>query len=245
MIDGTDNFLINNLSILEKTKGILQILWMLKRMRKRTNFKLKELSDNLVGNPYTYNIFGNHITECSIRNYYYMRLIESIFPENSSINVLEIGGGFGSLCRNLMMSNKINVQNLYFIDLPESMMLAYYYLNNSGIDTIVFNRKNISNTKKVVICPPWLLKYVKNKFDLVINTMSFQHMSIENLIFYFSQINRLNIDKIFLVNRNIEHDKSDIRADNYPIDKSYKLTKESLYPFSVTHNYLERLYTKK
>lgn len=158
---------------------------------------------------------------------FFKKYIEKEIPDRE--NILEIGGGFGGLCAVL------NFRNYYFVDLPEIAPLAYWYLKNKG--------------KEVNYVTPWDLPKLNAKIDLFINTMSFQHMTQENLEYYFGEIARLKPKYLFLVNRNWKRDPTDVIMDDYPIPKDYQLIKETGIPSNLIHllifrhhNHLIRIY---
>jgi len=169
---------------------------------------------------------------------YYLKKLEKEFAQKKPVKtVLEIGGGFGGLCLKMIRSKKVNVEKFIFVDLPECIVLSYYYLINSKINVkaLVTTEKTLTTNKidtQVLLLPPWLLPKLDIKIDLFINTMSFQHMTRGNIEYYFSEVNRLNTENIFLVNRDWKRDKTDVKISDYPIPSRYQLMKEESYPFS-------------
>jgi len=174
-------------------------------------FKIEESS--ILGHPGRYKFFKKYI--------------EKEIPDRE--NILEIGGGFGGLCAAL------NFKNYYFVDFPEIIPLAYWYLKNKG--------------KEVNYITPWDLPKLDAKIDLFVSTMSFCHMTRENLEYYFNEIARLKPNYLFIVSRNWKKDPTDLIMDDYPIPMGYQLVKETKIPSNPIHllifrhhNHLIRVY---
>ena len=217
----------------QKIKGLKSIILSLIILSK--NFKLDffELSDESIGNPCYYGFGKTKITDLSIRMFFYQKYIEKEIKSANS--ALEIGSGFGALCAKLMQSESLGIKNYFLVDLPENLALAFYYLKNKGFNVEVFGKdkkQQNSPEKTIYIVAPWLLKDFSFPVDLFINTMSFQHMTEKNINYYFSEIERLKIKKLFLVNRENKRDSTDVRFSDYPIPAGYKLVKQDNYPFS-------------
>lgn len=216
----------------QKIRGVRDIFLELYQLNSRFKFKLSEVSDDLIGNPCYYRIGGAKVTDLAIRMCFYGKYIVKEFSGKKNINILEIGGGFGGLCWRLFNSPDLSVGKYFFVDLPEMLPLAYWFLNNSGIKTSMILSAADKADGQAAVVAPWMLPKLDFNFDLFINTMSFQHMTKENLDYYFSEIERLNIDNLFLVNRDSVRDPTDLKISDYPISSKYELTKEDEYPFS-------------
>ena len=223
----------------QKVRGIRDIILELYRLRSFFRFKFSEINDNLIGNPCCYKIGKTHVTSFSIKMFFYNKYIEKNFSDPNNINILEIGGGCGGICQKLFSSEKLDVNKYVLIELPEIIPLAYWYLKNSGLKvfSIIFDNdlKTLKEEKapqNVFILAPWMLSKIDNNFDLFINTMSFNHMTKKNINYYFSEIDRLNVKNLFLVNRDTIRDPSDIKISDYPVPNKYQLLKEEKYPFS-------------
>ncbi|MHA1676154.1 MAG: putative sugar O-methyltransferase [Candidatus Njordarchaeales archaeon] len=233
-----EQYWFNGIPFRQKLRGVLDMSLMLYRLRRQFKFSIKDILDNSVGNPCYYGLGKIKITDFSIRMCYYLKKIEKEFAQNKSVKcILEIGGGFGGLCLRIMQSKKITIEKFIFVDLPECIALAYYYLMNNKINVkaLVTTEEELTTNKidtQVLLLPPWLLPKLDIKIDLFINTMSFQHMTRENIEYYLSEINRLNTENLFLVNRDWIRDKTDVKISDYPIPSRYWLVKEESYPFS-------------
>ena len=220
-----------------KVRGVRDIFVTLKRLRSVIRFNLSEVSDNLIGNPCYYRIGKYRITDFAIRMCFYKKYIENNFSGIN--NVLEVGGGFGGICLSLLSSKKLDVRNYTFVELPEILPLAYWFLRNSNlkVTTIVTEEdlgpmEDPEEGKTVLLVAPWMLPKMNLKFDLFVNTMSFQHMDKKNLDYYLSEIDRLGIPNLFLVEGTIRYEPGEVNFDSYPMPGKYKLFKEDKYPFS-------------
>lgn len=231
-------------------------------------FKLIELNDDLVGSPTTYEVSNSfpglvkdvilsmlgvspkkkdnmiHITENKIRNFYYRNKICKMFGLDQR-TILEVGGGYGSLCAELL--KYIHTQTYFLVELPERLPFSYFYLRaifNEPIQLICDANCKLDPEARIVLLTPWALENLKKEIDLLINTASFQHMDIKNLKFYFNQSERLNVRRMFLMNRNTQRDPSDVIIDEYPIPKSVKLLKDEKWLFGeLCHR--ERYYERE
>ena len=119
------------------------------------------------GSPTTfnYNEFGN-ISPSSIRYTKNCLDILSHFGDKIKYKkVLEIGGGYGGLCK--VFSSFVNFSNYYLVDLPEVSELSKKYLNK--FDSIK-NKVVYMNTENVIKV---------DKLDLVISNYAFSECSKE------------------------------------------------------------------
>jgi len=181
-----------------------------------------------------FSIPNNYLSEIGIRMSYYSHRIKKMGLENPVI--LEIGAGYGSLSNYL----KGNYSKYIIVDLIENLILSSEYLSEAGLNFDVFPVISDDDDSIHLLAGGDIQKL--DNVDIVVNTMSMQHMSEENLKYYFNQINRLNPALIYLVNRNIKRDPTDIEIQNYPVPKRYKVKKRN---FIFSRNYSEILFERK
>ncbi len=158
--------------------------------------------------------------------------IEKYISNNS--NILEIGGGFGSLAR-IIIKNK-NVK-YFLIDLPEANLQSNYYLQNHFPEKKIFNyidfkNKEISNEINnfdIFILPPNTLEILNKRnfyFDFFINTRSFMEMKKETIKIYFNFIQNNLSENGHLLNIN-RYTKSvvgeEINFHEYPYDDAWEV----------------------
>jgi len=148
---------------------------------------------------------------------------------SNNFNILEIGGGFGSLAR-IILKNK-NVK-YFLIDLPEANIQSNFYLQENFPDLKIFNyldfkNKNLEseiNNFDIFILPPNSIDALKEKnifFDFIINSRSFMEMEKKTISAYFSYIqNKITIGGYFLnINRYVKSVVGDdIYFKDYPYD---------------------------
>lgn len=171
-----------------------------------------------IGNARSFSVPHNYLSDAGIRHSYYAN---SILKFSNPKSVLEIGAGFGGLASSLLEGNKIS--KYFTVDLPENLLLEHFYLAESGFNVMPWSHycKDRSQINCVVLMNGNDLVELDDEVDLLINTMSMQHMSRKNLDFYFNQIDRIGPKKLYLVNRNTARDQSDVTIENYQIPRGY------------------------
>lgn len=124
------------------------------------------------------------------RHYYYFHHITSklLTDSKKELRVLEIGGGSGTL--SIYLRDKLKIAEYFDVDFPEMCLVNYYeqkrYFEKLD-ETVSFNffnnntkiRINRSNQFNISYLEPnnFMKNYSKlGKFDLIINTHSFQEM---------------------------------------------------------------------
>ena len=131
-------------------------------------------------------------------------------------NVLEIGGGFGSLGEILLADSR----NDYFyidIDIPPTVHCAHHYLQRilgneavlshaetRGLKSLKIN--NIAANYKAAVLPSWQLPALHGKIDLFVNFISFQEMEPSVVRNYLAEVDRLGATYVLL--RNIMEGKA-------------------------------------
>jgi putative sugar O-methyltransferase len=127
---------------------------------------------------------------------------------DDKIVICDIGGGYGGLIR-LLKHYFIN-STCILIELPETCLLASYFLKNNFPDSKVLLYSDFEdlggdvNLKQYdfIILPQNMIKKLKNKsIDLTINTSSLSEMKNETQDFYFTEIERITNKYFYSVNR--------------------------------------------
>jgi len=176
----------------------------------KSSFLRRTLPEKNIGNSnYSENFLGYHFDYGIIHHLKWFEIIEKYL--NSNMNILEIGGGFGSLARIIIN----NTGSKYFlIDLPEANLLSNYYLQCHFPKKKIFNYKNFIETGikdeidkfDIFILPPHVLEKIELSFNFVINTRSFMEMDLTVISKYFGYIQKnITDDGYFLnINRYVE-----------------------------------------
>lgn len=131
---------------------------------------------------------GVRVTSTSIWSAYYACRILELAPHARS--VVDIGGGYGHLAHVLAEF----YASVTLVDLPEVLRLAEAF------------------TDRVTLAHPsgqW-------GGDLIVNTMSMQHMTPANLAYYGARIAACRPAGLYLVNRTVKRDPTDTPLDAYP-----------------------------
>lgn len=212
-----------------------------------SKLELYELLDNFDSQFLKKNLPNKNVGNCNnvikIFDYYFdfgilhhlkwYEKIEKYISDNS--NILEIGGGFGSLARIIIKNKKVKY---FLIDLPEANLQSNFYLQENFPDLKIFNyldlkNKNIENEIKnfdIFILPPDAIDLLEKKnifFDFIINSRSFMEMEKKIISKYFIYIqNKINIHGHFLnINRYVKSVVGDsIYFKEYPYDNFWNVT---------------------
>lgn len=185
---------------------------------KNHNVIFRYHSEPKVGNSRRFSFPQNYLSDAGIRHSYYSN---SILKFSNPTSVLEIGAGFGGLTSSLLQRRRIS--KYFIVDLPENLLLEHFYLSELGYKVIPWSHycKDPNQIDCIILMNGNDLLELNEEVDLLINTMSMQHMSKKNLDFYFQQIERIGPTKLYLVNRNTARDQTDVSIENYPIPKRY------------------------
>lgn len=229
----------------QKRAGARHLLSHAIRLYRHRPFKLEDIDDNLIGQPTVYSIpksakgilaaigrryfklgnFSNpgyyHITEAQMRFLYYRTQISTLVS-TSMDSILEIGAGYGGLAAELLQH--LSVGRYFIVELPESVPLVYFYLRvcfDCPVQVLYRKEDQVDPSARVVILVPWKLPDLTGEIDLLINTMSFQHMMPESVQFYLSHADRLKVKYLYLVNRDTKLDPTDLIISQYPIPRCY------------------------
>jgi putative sugar O-methyltransferase len=186
--------LVNKLNLIEALDNFGSTF--LRRTLPEKNIGNSNYSENFIGYSFDYGI---------IHHLKWFEIIEKYL--DSKMNILEIGGGFGSLARIIIK----NTNAKYFlIDLPEANLLSNYYLQSHFPEKRVFNYKNFKETGiknqidkfDIFILPPNILDKIEVPINFVINTRSFMEMDLSVIKKYFDHIQKYTAKDGFFLNIN-------------------------------------------
>jgi len=185
----------------------------------------QNLPEQNIGNcNYSENFLGYYLDYSLVHHLKWYEKIEKYIKDNS--NILEIGGGFGSLARIIIKNKNIKY---FLIDLPEANLLSNYYLQNHFPNKKIFNYSDFKKYKieeeiknfDIFILPPNVLDKKNIFFDFIINTRSFMEMEKKTISGYFNLIQtKINDNGYFLnINRYLKSVvDDDIYFHEYPYD---------------------------
>ena len=181
--------------------------------------------------------FYRFLSDAGLRHsLYYSR----IRKEANFSSVLEIGAGYGGLAHLIM--KKSRPQIYFIVDLPENLLLQHYFLYANGHQVLPwasYDPKLSYENGCCVLLTGEQLSSLQTTVDLCINTMSMQHMTLENILYYFQEIIRLRIGVLYLVNRDKKRDPSDVCISLYPIPSEYRLVSSQTMTSKI---HLENIY---
>lgn len=141
--------------------------------------------------------------------------------------VLEIGGGYG---RNAHVILSLNPGiRLILVDILPALYIAQRYLSSVFKDRKVFKAKNFTSYEEVkdeiesasiVFLMPQQLELLPDKYvDLCINISSFGEMNVEQIRWYFSQMDRLTDKYFYMKQWKVSQNPFDgliLKKDDYP-----------------------------
>lgn len=151
-------------------------------------------------------------------------LFESYGARDHSVNVLEIGAGWGSAAHLLHQLCEINSYTV--LDLPENLALSATYLTSTlGLDLQFLGAAEelkAVESRSLVCGLPGATRHITRKFDLILNSFSLQEMELDTVRAYFAFIAGALSDDGLFVSLN-SHGKSGVRwPSQYPLN-SFRL----------------------
>ncbi|MFZ6011473.1 MAG: putative sugar O-methyltransferase [Bacteroidota bacterium] len=182
---------------------------------------------SVVGNPWGLRIENELITPKAIRFHTNALQIKNLLDNTEEKTVAEIGGGYGGLA--LYLNREIKGLKYFNFDLPETLLLASYYLTLSLPDKKVFLYEGGEITPEIIknhdifMLPNYLIdKFPSKAVSVFFNSFSLSEMPPETNAAYINEISRItksyffhnNMDRKGVVNRGFER----IPASMYPID---------------------------
>lgn len=167
-------------------------------------------SESLIGNPVEYFSFDNKNLSKSYLYYLLgINFLKNNLSTNRIHNVLELGGGYGTLGEILLKSSP----DFFYlnIDIPPVAAVSSYYLSELFGHDKVFTYDKSQNISEInieeiktkyrcaVLCP-WQLSKIVGKFELFVNFCSFQEMEPKIVKNYIEYVEKLTTDFVLLRN---------------------------------------------
>ena len=215
---------------------------------------LEQLVTNVkCGMPFGKKFNKGYILPDTPRHFYYATKIFNLESLSNTPSILEIGGGYGGLCKELweIYQKKCTLIN---IDLLPGLLSAYYFLKTCNIPVkFIFDENDISQNF-VNLVPVKLLNKInskKNMLDLIFNSRSLCEMDKNSNNEYINFINNSNASYFYHENSNFllfpdSERHVEILSDEFMVDKNkYNLLQASITPFSGGDGrYREYIYKK-
>lgn len=183
----------------------------------------REIRESVIGNPICFD-FGDLFNSSgyianALTTYHIIKCCKNFRLTKQPLNILEIGAGYGSVAYQLL--KKLNIKQYTICDLPENLFLSSYYLQVNFPDrNSIFVTKNKFTIKHSAdfkfLIPPFLEK-IPEKFDLVINSFSFQEMNLKSVKTYFDYIKQHLTDDGIFYSLNSHGKSGVINPSDYPI----------------------------
>ena len=192
-----------------------------------------------IGNPCMVNLKGMEIS------WDYLQAIDEFYNIIGTFNIqitdeliiCEIGGGYGRLAQ--LFLRLMPRCHYVLVDIPTSLMLAYYYLSKvfpGDIQTYETTRNLPEYTPEILtakrltfVLPHQLSRVQKRVIDLFINIDSFQELTPSIVKDYFRLIQALGKRYLYLNN-------SDQPTNNFVDDEDFRLAD---YPAKIGMNVIE------
>lgn len=194
---------------------------------------LDDLDEARVGQPWGYDVEGRLVVEPAFEYHLLALQIRQLVAGTREPVVLEIGGGYGGLARQILRT----VPDVHYIglDLPENMTLQAWYLTLAIPDRNVVCGFDDDAKANAVLLPNWAIENLAlPRVDMVVNVHSFGEMQRTSLETYFREIRRLA--PMWVYHDNLGSPRRDdlhgIPSTAYPALHGYRLisARESRWP---------------
>lgn len=141
-------------------------------------------------------------------------------------SLLEIGGGHGRFIRDIAKCS--DRTKLFYCDLPFNMLLAARYLSKvfpGKVNLVWLEGDEIDENSQINIVSPHLIHRLPSDIEICCNFLSFQHMSEENLAYYWSALEEKSVKQVLHLNRNRHLHPGEVDLTDYPFGR-FKITHE-------------------
>jgi putative sugar O-methyltransferase len=215
----------------------------------------KSISFPDIGSPYGIVIKNSLLTQEDMEHLYAALRIKEylkqlgLLKESNKFNFLEIGGGYGGLCRWLNILLEKNIDTYTIVDLPLiSQIQAFFLSSYFKKDNIVLaNEKNNLNSKIILKTNLEYLDDIENNYNIVINQNSMPEMTDEIVEEYLNKICNENL-KYFI---SFNHEAISVHFNQKQVSvreicsKNPKLKLILRNPSFMRNGYLEEIYSLK
>ncbi|MEM9209887.1 MAG: putative sugar O-methyltransferase [Pseudomonadota bacterium] len=194
---------------------------------------LQQIEEPLEGNPVVVPYAGKRMTQDlanSVIEYYSVREGGSV---DTAERILEIGGGYG---RNAFVFKHAHPGIEYvMVDIPPALFIAQRYLSSIFGDQKIFTVRDFDNFDDVkdafegasiaFLLPHQLELLPEKYFDITINISCFGEMRMDQIEFYFDQIDRVTKGQFFTKQWRESRNPFDdlvLYEDDYPVKDTWK-----------------------
>lgn len=151
---------------------------------------------------------------------------ETLRPRGRRVRTLvEIGGGHGRATRDLIWT--LGVETAFYVDLPLNMLLAARFLGHffKGRVNLVWREEDAILDGGINIVAPWLIDRIDVPIDLLVNFLSFQHMSMAALRFYGERLIEPRVKALYHENRERPREGFDVGSPDYPFRQFFSVAR--------------------
>jgi putative sugar O-methyltransferase len=208
-----------------------------------------------IGSPYGIVINNNLLTQEDMEHLYAALRIKEyltqlgLLKETNKFNFLEIGGGYGGLCRWLNILLEKNIDTYTIVDLPLISQIQAFFLSSclKKDNLVVANEKNNINSKIILKTNLQYLHETHNNHNIVINQNSMPEMTDEIVEEYLNKICNKNL-KYFI---SFNHEAISVHFNQKQVsvreicEKNSKLKLILRNPSFMRNGYLEEIYSLK
>ena len=161
-------------------------------------------SEPLIGNPNVHYVGNKPVNISTIDNAYFASKIFPYIEGKQSPVIVEIGGGYGGLTRNLKLLNPGS--RFISLDLPAANFRSTYFLSKAFpeekfllLTDLIEDGTWLSHHSGFAVLPSWKIQFLPDQsVDLVINTRSMMEMEQPVIDYCISHIERiLTTDGVF------------------------------------------------
>jgi putative sugar O-methyltransferase len=197
---------------------------------------LRSLREPCVGAPLVFQHDGTSQSTSFVLNagttWRISELIRTLGPKRRPLNLCEIGAGWGACAYQLHQA--MDIGSYTVIDLPENLCLSSTYLSATLQDkSSIFADFAEAETEApkaghLYFALPPAIDNLPGRYDVILNTLSFQEMDKETVTAYFSWANRSLAEDGILISFN-SHDKEGVKRPSEYLTDDFSLL--HLQPF--------------
>jgi hypothetical protein len=139
-----------------------------------SNFMGKFFSNDMYGNPQThhYRRPNRYVSPTTLRYIKVFADLRRIFGGLDSLNIVEIGGGYGGQCK--IINDMYQPKSYTLVDLPDVLGLAEKYLNRLHVENVLLRQPTDVSKARYDLC---LSNYAFTELD-----RSYQDFYVENIM---------------------------------------------------------------